>query len=272
MKDERRAARLRVTALAFVLTTTLPATAASAPTPNPSDLLRQMCDYLVSLKQFSFRADVAYDVIGPEGKKTQDTFASTIRARRPDRLRVDAKGHYVDKQFYYDGKTITLYDVPKKVYAAFTVPPDIEGALAKAHEDFNLTVALTDLASAKLYEHLAPALPSARYLGRETVNGTPCHHIGLERPGVAIELWIDTGSKPLLRKVSFVERELPQAPRWTATLKDWGLSVQLNDKVFAFKAPAQTRRIRFLPAEKNDGPAKWVPTRKGDARETQDVY
>jgi len=264
MKDYRRSASIRMAMLALV--TTLPAAASGATTYDPAGLIRRMCDVVASLKQFSFRADIAYDVIGPEGKKTQDTFVSTIRVRRPDRLRVDAKGKYVDKRFYYDGRFVTLYDVPNKVYATFDAPADIEGALAKAHDDFNLTVALTDLASAKLYEHLAPALPSARYLGRETVNGMPCHHIGLERPGVAIELWIDAGSKPLLRKVTINERELPQTPRWTATLKGWDTSAQLNDKIFTFKAPAQTRRIRFLPASKGASTAAPSPVHEGAGR------
>ena len=43
-------------------------------------------------------------------KKLQYGIDMETFVRRPDRLRVNAKGDVVNKQFYFDGKTITLYD------------------------------------------------------------------------------------------------------------------------------------------------------------------
>jgi hypothetical protein len=82
--------------------------AATAPTPSPTAVVRQMCDYLKSLKQFSFRAEVTDDQVYYEGKKLQYGFDMETFVKRPDRLRVNADGDLVNKQFFFNGKTITL--------------------------------------------------------------------------------------------------------------------------------------------------------------------
>ena len=42
--------------------------------------------------------------------------------RRPDKLRVNADGDLVNKEFFFNGKTITLYDKNDKVYGTVEVP------------------------------------------------------------------------------------------------------------------------------------------------------
>jgi hypothetical protein len=51
------------------------------------------------------------------GKKLQFAFDLEAFVRRPDRLRINAQGDIENKQFIYDGKTITLYDQTTNAYA-----------------------------------------------------------------------------------------------------------------------------------------------------------
>ena len=111
-----------------------------------------MCDFLKSQQQFTYKAEVADDQVYDGGKKLQYEIDMETFVRRPDRLRVNAEGDLVDKQFYFDGKTITLYDKDDNVYGILEVPPDIESALDKANKEFGVRVALTDLASPNLWE------------------------------------------------------------------------------------------------------------------------
>lgn len=225
--------------------------------PQPQKIVRQMCDYLKSLEQFSYRAQVTYDAVDAGGQKVQHAFDMQTLVRRPDRLRVDAQGDQLSKQFFFDGKTITLYDITRKVYATMDVPPDIEGALDRAHKDFNLRVALTDLASPKLYEHLSQGLPNSRNLGIEKVQGVPCHHLVLERQDMQLQLWIDAGSKPLPCKVVITEKNPPASPQWTAILGEWNVVPRIDDSMFAFVVPSGVQRIKFIPAQNSEasGPA-----------------
>src|SRR5208283_1058395 len=102
---------------------------ATAPEPDPLPILQKMCDFLKSQQQFTYKAEIADDQVYYGDKKLQYEIDTETFVRRPDRLRVNAEGDLVDKQFYFDGKTITLYDKDHNVYGTFEVPADIKSAL-----------------------------------------------------------------------------------------------------------------------------------------------
>jgi hypothetical protein len=184
--------------------------------------------------------------------------------KRPDRLRVDAEGDLVHKQFFFNGKTITLYDKTHKVYGVMEVPPNIEEALDKAHKDFGLRVALTDLASPKLWDHLSKGIEHSLYVGLHKVRGVPCHHLAFDRGDVHLQMWVDAGEKPLPRKILFTQKKLEGSPEWTAYLSDWQLSPLLEDGLFHFVAPPGVERIKFVPVQQKAVPDKKTGKKKRD--------
>jgi hypothetical protein len=141
-----RSSRIAGWALGGLMVLSGPALAAETPQketpPEPDQVVRRMCDYLKSLNRFSYRAEVTDDRVYSGGKKLQYAFELETFVERPDKLRVNAEGDRVDKQFFYDGKTLTLYNPAAKVYATVEAPPEIEGALEKADHDLKLRVAL----------------------------------------------------------------------------------------------------------------------------------
>jgi len=225
-----------------------------APAPQPEKILQQMCDFLKSQQQFTYKAEVADDQVYLGGKKLQYGIDMETFVRRPDRLRVNAEGDLVDKQFYFDGKTITLYDKDRNVYGVLEVPPDIENALEKASKDFGVRVALTDLASPQLWDHLNKRIKHSLYVGVSKVWGVPCHHLSFDGEGVQLQVWIETGDKPLPRKVVLTHKDLPASPQWTAYLSDWNFSPQLNDNLFAFAPPQGAEKIKFVPVQAAQAP------------------
>ena len=68
--------------------------------------------------------------------------------QRPDKVRINAAGDLENKQFFYDGKTITLYDKTNNPYAVMAAPATIDEALDKARKEYGLRVSLVDLAIA----------------------------------------------------------------------------------------------------------------------------
>jgi hypothetical protein len=224
--------------------------AAQQPTPalDPVAITRQMCDYLKSLKQFSFRTEVTYDQVYEGGKPLQYGLDMQTYVKRPDRLRVSADGDLENKEFFLNGKTITLYDKPKKVYATMEVPPNIEGALDKAHKEFGLRVATTDLASPLLWEHVSKGLENPVYAGLHKVRGILCHHVAFDKDDVYFQVWIDAGDKPLPRKIIFTKKKVEGFLRWTGYVSDWKTSIALDDGLFSFLVPLDAQEIRFVPA------------------------
>jgi hypothetical protein len=228
----------------------------SATEPDPLVVLRQMCDYLKSLQQFSFHSEVADDQVYLGGKKLQYGIDMETFVKRPDTVRVNAVGDLVDKQFFLNGETLTLYDKDKNVYAVMQVPANIEGALDKAHKDFGLRVALTDLASPQLWEHVSSKIGHSLYVGESNVRGVPCHHLAFDGSDVQIQVWVDTGKKPLPLKVVFTHKKLEGSPQWTAYLSDWKTAPRLQDTLFRFTPPAGVRKIKFVPVKQAPAPGK----------------
>ena len=234
---------------------------AAAPEPDPLPILQKMCDFLKSQQQFTYKAEIADDQVYYGDKKLQYEIDTETFVRRPDRLRVNAEGDLVDKQFYFDGKTITLYDKDHNVYGAFEVPADIENALEKAHKEFGVHVALTDLASPTLWKLASKRIKHSLYVGQLKIRGVLCHHLSFDGDNVQFQVWIDAGTEPLPRKVVLTHKNLPGSPQWTVYLSDWNFSPQLNDNLFAFTPPAGAEKIKFIPVQASQTP-KPEPAKK----------
>ena len=236
---------------------------AAAPEPDPRQILQKMCDFLKSQPQFTYKAEVADDRVYEGAKKLQYGIDMETFVRRPDRLRVNAEGDVVNKQFFFDGKTITLYDKDHNVYGVLEVPPDIESALEKASKDFGVRVALTDLASPQLCEHIGKKIKNSLYVGLHKVRGVPCHHLAFDGDEVQLQVWIDAGDQPLPRKVVVTNKQAPGSPQWTAYLFDWNFSPQLNDNLFAFTPPQGAEKIKFIPVQAAQTPKPKPEKKKG---------
>jgi len=235
-----------------------------APEPDPDQVLQKMCGFLKSQKQFTYKAEVTDDQVY-QGGKLQHAIDMETFVRRPDRLRVNAEGDLVNKQFFFDGKTITLYDKDHNVYGALMVPPDIESALDKANKDFGVRVALTDLASPQLCEHLKKRIKHSLYVGLHKVRGVPSHHLSFDGENVQLQVWIETGDKPMPVKVVLTHKDLPASPQWSAYLFDWNFSPQLPDKLFVFAPPQGAEKIKFVPLKTDQAPKPGTETKgKGD--------
>jgi hypothetical protein len=236
---------------------------AVAPSPDPRQILQKMCEFLKSQQQFTYKAEVADDEVYQGGKKLQYEIDMETFVRRPDRLRVNAEGDLIDKQFFFDGKTITLYDKNRNVYGILQVPPNIEGALKKASQDFGVRVALTDLASPNLWGLLKKRIKHSLYVGQSKIRGVLCHHLSFDGDQVQLQVWIEAGGKPLLRKVVLTHKQLPGSPQWTAYLSDWNFSPQLSDSLFAFTPPPGSQKIKFVPVQAVQAPKSKPAKKKG---------
>jgi hypothetical protein len=242
-----------------------PAEKATAPTPDPKQVLQQMCDFLKKQQQFSFKAEVTDDRVYAGDRKLQFGQEITAAFRRPDKLRLDGNGDVESKLLIFDGKTLTLYDKDHNHYGTLEITGDLDAALDKANKEYGVRVGLAELGSNRLCEHANQGLANALYVGESKVWGVPCHHLALDKENRQFQLWIEAGEKPLLRKVVVTQKKLPAAPQWTAYLSDWNFSPQLADSLFAFSPPEGAQKIKFMPVKKAEAPApkRAKPKKKG---------
>lgn len=239
--------------------------AAKESIPDPKKILRQSCAFLKKQPKFSFKAEVVNDRSYHGGKKLQ--FSQEVEAffQRPDKLRIDGKGDLESKLLIFDGKTLTLFDKYKNHYAILEVTGDIDAALDKAYKDHGLRVGLADVGSTKFCNHAVNNLVHALYVGVHKVRGVLCHHLAFDRKNIHYQVWIETGDKPVLRKIVITQKKVPGSPQWTAYLSDWNFSPALVKNLFAFVPPAGAQKIKFMPVTSSatKAPKTVKPKKKG---------
>jgi hypothetical protein len=222
----------------------------SAIEPKADKILRQMSDYLNSLGQFTLHTENGLDTVLASGQKLQLSRAVDVFVRRPNRLRANVRGDILKQQFFYDGKSITLYGRDVNYYATIAAPANIEAALDHAVDSFDLVAPLADLIYRNSYDILTENVESGFYVGPSNVLGIECHHLAFRQEDIDWQIWIEKSETPLPRKLIITSKWLTGAPQFTALLTDWKISARLNDKLFTFVVPDNAEKIEFLPTEK----------------------
>lgn len=218
----------------------------AAANPLPRKILQQACDFLKAAKQFSFQAEVTDDRVYSGGKKLQFAFDLVAYTQRPNKLRINAAGDLENKEFFFNGKTVTLYDKSRHVYAIMKAPATIAATMDQAAKEYGLRVALADLTGENAYALMTKGVKHALYVGEGLVRGVKCHHLAFDKANIQWQVWIEAGDKPLIRKLLITQKKLLASPQWTAYLKDWNFAPQLSDSLFDFTPPAGAKQIKFI--------------------------
>ena len=87
--------------------TSLAQQATPAIAPEATAALERMGAHLRTLKTFEVRAATTQDEVLDSGQKVQFGGTTDLKVRRPDRLRADVSSDRKQRQFFYDGKTVT---------------------------------------------------------------------------------------------------------------------------------------------------------------------
>ena len=83
--------------------------------PQAEKLLRRMSDYLAGRQQFSLKGESTLEIVLTSGQKVQFDSLAIVVVSRPNKLHAHRAGDITNQEFFYDGKTLMLYN-PKKTY------------------------------------------------------------------------------------------------------------------------------------------------------------
>ncbi len=229
---------------------------AAAPAVEPAalDALDRMGAYLRTLNSFEIRSGATTDEVLESGQKLQ--FASTVhlRVRRPDRLWVEVASDRKTREFFYDGKTFTLWGPRNKLYASFPAPATLLELVGRAEDRYGIVLPLADLFRWGTEPTRREAIQGALHVGPALLGGIPCDHFAFRQEGVDWQVWIQKGDSPLPRKLVITTTGEEAQPQYTSEL-DWNLAPALNDKMFTFEPPPGSSRIsiREITAEPAPG-------------------
>jgi hypothetical protein len=224
-------------------------TRADAPAVDPAavQILKQMTDYLGSLNQFSVITRNTIEDLNFGGHRVDYDLAAAVTVKRPNKLRAARSGELMDQRFYYDGKTLTLYNPAEKVYATKAAPETIEGMITFARETVGVLLPAADLLFRNAFPLFMQDVTLATVVGKAEIGGVKCHHLLFSRPGVDFQIWIAEGKQPWPHKYVVTETAAPSRLSITTFLSDWSNAPAVDDAQFNFVPPKGTQAIDFLP-------------------------
>lgn len=211
-------------------------------------MVRQMTDFLTNQKKFSVDTRSTLEVVLDSGQKIQFAHAARLSVQRPDRMRAERAGELVDQVFYYDGKSLTLYNPDDKFYATVPAPGTLEEMLDFARESLDIVAPAGDLIYANAYDILMQDVESGLVVGKAVIEGARCNHLAFRAPQVDWQIWIQEGAQPLPRKLVITSRDIVNAPQFAVTMTKWERNPRFNARTFSFTPSKDARKVDFLPA------------------------
>lgn len=234
----------------FALSTTVPAETRAegqAVDPAATDILKRMTDYLGSLKQFSVHTQNTLEDALESGHRIDLDVSADVIISRPNRLRSERRGDLVSQTFYYDGKTLTLYNPTANVYATEAVPATFEGLFNYMYESLGFGIPISDLVYSNAFPLLMVDVNFAAVIGKTVINGVTCDHLLFSRPGVDFQVWVGEGAKPLPYKYVVTDTATQGRLSISTFLSEWNIEPAVNDAQFNFVPPKEAQAISFMP-------------------------
>ncbi len=209
-------------------------------------ILREMGAYLGAATEFTFHADVTYDSLVEDRQMLQYGGTADVSVLRPDRIRAEYRGDERQSSVVFDGRTATIHDLAKNVYSVTEVPAGIDAAVDHLFDTYGFSVPIADLVYADAYRTLTDFVDSGFWVGLHSVDGTPCHHLAFSQETLDWQIWIDSGPRPLPRKLVITYKDELGSPQYTARLSRWDLQPRLSNHYFEFHPPIGADEIEFL--------------------------
>ena len=213
--------------------------------PRAQELLQHACDQLANAHAFTFHAEVMFDQVLQSAVKLQFAGALDYAVQRPNELAVDYQSDLGGKRFWYDGKTVTIFDPPHKMYASVAAPDSIDEMMEHVMQAHHLSLPLGDLAFSNACGKISKDIKFASYVGVNDVLGVPSDHLAFASDNADFQVWLRHTGEPLPHKVVINYRTLPGSPEYIAFISDWRFPATIPQSRFRPKLPKGATRIDF---------------------------
>lgn len=215
--------------------------------PEAAAPVAAMCQALAARSMLAFSAEITEEQVYPNGQTVQLTRFADVALKRPDKLYSRITGDERDRVFVYDGKTVTVADYDRGVYAVIDAPPTIDATITMLSEKYGLVAPLSDLLYADPCKELLANVRTGDCVGVHTAAGLACDHLAFTQKNADWQLWVEKGKSPLPRKVVITDKNGMGWPQYAATFTDWDTAPRLPADLFTFKPGKDLRRIEFTP-------------------------
>lgn len=205
----------------------------------------EMGQYLRSLEGFELTAHILRDDVMDDGQLIQRDEMVKGYYMRPDKLRVDWSSAAEERQFFYDGKTASLFGPRVGYYAQVPAPETVGETLAYLEDEYDFEVPLSDMFAWGSDEEDVEKITSAIVVGQSRVGHRVCNHYAFRQEDFDWQIWIESGGRPLPCKVNIVDLSDGDRPQYTAIFY-WALDVDHPTAIFDFSPPVDAAKIDIM--------------------------
>jgi hypothetical protein len=223
--------------------------------PAATQILKRVTGYVSSLKQFSVHTQNSFER-EVSGHKVDSELAADVVISRPNKLRAERKGDVTDQVFYYDGKTLTLYNPSDNVYATEPAPGTIEELFLHVYNSLGFSVPIADLVYRNSFDLLMKDVTFAAVVGKSVIGGVKCDHLVFSRPGVDFQVWVADSGPPLPFKYMVTDTGTPALLSVRTVMSGWNVAPVVADDRFTFAPPRGAKRIGFMPLQTSSGSSR----------------
>ena len=239
------AAALVALSLAALASITQMASAQGPIDPKATALLKKTTDYVGNAQAFSLKASFTDEVVLLNGQKIGPESWSQVSLQRPNHFRTVRHGVLENLDFYYDGKTMSMYEKGPNFYATVSAPSTLDGMMDDLNFRYDVGIPGSDLFYTDAYAGMIDGVTEASYIGLEEVSGVPAHHLAFRKSDVDWQLWVRDGDMPVPVKYVITTKWSTAAPSYTVFMTDWNMSPKFDNATFDFVPPAGARQIEF---------------------------
>jgi len=231
--------------LATVFAATILAGPARAePQENAAEtILKAMTNYVSSQKTIEMTFDSDIEVITPQLEKIQFTNSGEMLLSRPDKLRAHRQGGYADVALFFDGKTVSILDKHNNGYAQFDAPGSVDQLVEALRAGHGISMPGGDFLLTNSYDVLMAGVLEAKYIGHGVIDGLECEHLAFRNHDTDWQLWVETGKRPIPRKLVITSKDINSAPQYTVRIKSWKTDVEPASDAFTFAPPAGAHKL-----------------------------
>jgi hypothetical protein len=208
--------------------------------------LKEMGAFIGATERFTFSAAITFDHVLASGQKVQATAREDVALDRQNGFYVEWSGDFGDRQLWYDGKSLTIYDPDTPFYSTESATArDLDSALDTLLAKADVAPPLADFLYGDPYKSLRTNLQYGFPLGTSDIGGRTCRSFAFVEKDIDWQIWIETGPQPLPCKLTITYKDQPAQPQFSAVFTDWDLAPRLAASAFTPDLPQGAEKIPF---------------------------
>jgi len=210
--------------------------------------MNNMSTYLRTLKTFTVNVDSSSDEILANGQKVSINKTEQINVERPAKLWAKSSTVYSQREFYFDGKTFTLYTPNLGYFASFEAATTLGKLMLKAQELYDVEFPVADLFFWGTSADSTSSVDEATFLGIDKINGVSCNHFAFRQKEIDWQICIQRGDTPLPLKLVITDKNIETQPQYISVFK-WDTAPDLSTQNYTFSPRESDHKINFGKVE-----------------------